>query len=532
METDAALLSRYVRERAQDAFAELTRRRIDAVYSMALRRVGGDAHLAQDVTQEVFVALARQAIPLACHPELLGWLFTTTRNITASVVRRERRRKAHEQETQRMQEVLAKGPPEPDWTAVAPLLEDALDELSDSDRTAILLRFFGRHTFAEIGATLQLTEDAARKRVDRGLDRLHARLARSGMVSSGAALGVILASHAVGAAPTGLATAVTGAALTAPAAVLTTASGVIGIIQSTKLTLGVGLVMVAALSTAVYEIAVCRTSETALAFERAATDAAFAHWRAAEADAQNAERDIADFTRHLESARAHIAIAASPAVTGPSATAVAPREASAAAMIAAGNAFLARHPEVKRALVDLRRAGVNRDYAPFFKSLALPPAQLEELKTLLMNLGDQFTGPYGPNGAFVDLRAGDISRTEVLDRLHAFLGDDGFRQFEGFLRTVEPRRLTAKVTSALALSEAPLTTDQANRLVGVLADNRSDGFGFDWNAVSAGARAFLSTAQLATFQRVQTQTQAEYATINAAEASVPATAITTPNPTR
>src|SRR4051812_20533082 len=98
MENDAALLTRYAKDGADDAFAAITKRHIDAVFSTALRRVGGDTHLAEDVTQEVFIALARQASQVAVHPVLLGWLFTTTRNVAVSVVRRERRRKARELE--------------------------------------------------------------------------------------------------------------------------------------------------------------------------------------------------------------------------------------------------------------------------------------------------------------------------------------------------------------------------------------------------------------------------------------------------
>jgi RNA polymerase sigma factor (sigma-70 family) len=526
MENDAELLTRYAKDGAEDAFAEVARRHIDAVYSTALRRVGGDTHIAEDVAQEVFVALARQAAQLADHPALLGWLYTTARNIAVSVVRRERRRKTHELEAQNMQEALTKGRPEPDWNAVSPLLENSLDELTEPDRSALLLRFFGRHTFAQIGSMLQLTEDAARKRVDRALDRLHERLARKGVASSGAALAVALANHAVAAAPTGLAASIAGAAVAAPPTALAVGASALGIMQSTHLIVGVGLVMIAALGTAFYESTASRTADSALTAERLAMEGLLARQRDAEARAQSGEREAADLARQLAAARARASAVTSAASLSSTAKSAA-SESSATAMTAAGNAFLVRHPEVKRALIDWRRAEVNLKYAALFKSLALSPERLEELKTLLVNYGDQYTGPFGPNGAFVDLRAGDIPRDEVTGRLRAFLGNDGYRAFQEFQQTVEPRRIATKLATALALSDAPLTADQANQFVRLIAGNRASGLEFDWNATATGAQGILSPAQFAAFQRVQTQTRAEYATIYAAEAS---SHVSAPNP--
>lgn len=105
---DATLLRRYVSEGAQDAFTELVRRHIDGVYSSALRRVGGDTHLAEDATQQVFAALARKAAALSRHPLLTGWLYLTTRHEASNIVRTEQRRKAREQEAHAMHELDSK----------------------------------------------------------------------------------------------------------------------------------------------------------------------------------------------------------------------------------------------------------------------------------------------------------------------------------------------------------------------------------------------------------------------------------------
>lgn len=226
---DTELLRRYAEENAEGEFAELVRRRVGFVYTGALRRVGGDTHLAEDVTQQVFAALARGAGELVRHPALSAWLFAATRNLAAHVVRGERRRRVREQEAQTMMTNDSAGTTGADGAAVAwerlrPVLDEALDELEERDREAVLLRFSEGKSFAEVGARLRLAENAARMRVDRALDKLHAALARRGVTSTAAALGVALGNQALASAPVGLAATVTGAALAGVGAAVTGAS--------------------------------------------------------------------------------------------------------------------------------------------------------------------------------------------------------------------------------------------------------------------------------------------------------------------
>ena len=116
MPTDADLLRRYVHNRDERAFTEVVQRHLGLVYSVALRRVGGDAHLAEDVTQRVFSVLARKAPVLVHRATLSGWLYTSTYLTSAAVVRGERRRKVHETEAQLMQSTLSSSEPPADWT--------------------------------------------------------------------------------------------------------------------------------------------------------------------------------------------------------------------------------------------------------------------------------------------------------------------------------------------------------------------------------------------------------------------------------
>ena len=209
---DSDLIRRFADEQSQEAFAELVRRRIGLVYAAALRQVG-DAHRAEDVTQEVFVDLARKARSLTRHPTLIGWLYTTTHFAAAKLVRTEQRRARREQEVNAMNDPIAPTAAAPDWDRVRPVLDVAMHELDERDRQTVLLRFFDQQPFARIGEQLGLSENAAQKAVDRALDKLQAALARRGVTSTGAALGVALAGQAAAAVPAALAASITGAAL-------------------------------------------------------------------------------------------------------------------------------------------------------------------------------------------------------------------------------------------------------------------------------------------------------------------------------
>src|SRR5688572_15478643 len=188
MKDDATLLADFARDRSEAAFAELVRRHVNFVYAAALRQVNGDTHLAQDVAQTVFIDLARKAGALSGHRVLAGWLFTSTRYAAAKCIRTEQRRRAREQEAYTMQETDNTGENAAlDWTRVRPALDAALADLGEADRTAILLRYLQDQSFGVVGARLALTENAARMRTERALDKLRAQLARRGVASTTAA---------------------------------------------------------------------------------------------------------------------------------------------------------------------------------------------------------------------------------------------------------------------------------------------------------------------------------------------------------
>jgi RNA polymerase sigma factor (sigma-70 family) len=246
MNEDAELLSRYAEEKSEAAFAELVRRQVNFVHAAALRRVGGDAQLAQEVTQQVFTALARDAKVLARHPVLCGWMFTATRRIAAQAVRTETRRRAREQAAFIMNEINPTGAPQPDWERLRPELDAVLDQLGERDREAVLLRFFEGNSFGEIGGRLRLSENAARMCVERALDKMHAALASRGVSSTTAALGLALTAQAASVAPVGLAASVTGVALAGGGAVAAGLGTWATLMSMTKLQIGISSALVVA----------------------------------------------------------------------------------------------------------------------------------------------------------------------------------------------------------------------------------------------------------------------------------------------
>lgn len=210
MTEDQQWLEEYCQDRSDRAFRFLVDKHLPMVHSAAMRMVQGDAHLAEDIAQCVFSNLARKARTLPAGVVLAGWLHRDTRFTALEILRRERRRLAREQVAATMHAIESETV---DWTRVGPLLDETLDELEDQDRHAILLRFFQSQTLAEVGTALGLTEDTARKRVGRALDKLRERLGRRGVTTTAAALSLALTTRTIQPAPAGLSTQIAAAAL-------------------------------------------------------------------------------------------------------------------------------------------------------------------------------------------------------------------------------------------------------------------------------------------------------------------------------
>ncbi len=197
------LLAEYVGTGSEAAFRDIVYRYINLVYSTVLRLVDGDRHLAEDVTQIVFADLARLARTLSKDAKLGGWLHRHACFVAAKTMRGERRRRARERQAVEMNATQDHGTT--NSMVAAQELDEAINHLRQADRSAILLRFFEQRDFRGVGLVLGISEEAARKRVARAVEKLHIRLTRRGVILSAAALGAVLAGEAVVSAPAGLA---------------------------------------------------------------------------------------------------------------------------------------------------------------------------------------------------------------------------------------------------------------------------------------------------------------------------------------
>jgi len=211
------LLQQYARHGDQQAFARVVSEHLDMVYSACLRQVG-DKHLAEEVTQAVFVILARKAGTLGDHIVLGAWLHKTARYAALNALKIERRRRIHERKAAQMaMELRNQGP---SWLGLEPVLDEGIARLSENDRAAIMLRFFEKRSIAQVGSALGVSEDAAGMRISRALDKLRGFFSRRGLTVSSALLGSLILRNAVHAAPLGLHSAIAAEAAAAGSASL------------------------------------------------------------------------------------------------------------------------------------------------------------------------------------------------------------------------------------------------------------------------------------------------------------------------
>lgn len=488
MMDDTGLLRAYAKNRSEEAFAGFVGRRIGFVHGAALRLVGGDAHMAHDVTQAVFALVAAKAGMLAGHGRLAGWLYTTTCNVSRQAMRDARRRNAREQEAIRMSAIEREsgrgetraaemGVAETDAAAILrPLLDEALGGLREGEREAVLLRYFEGRAFAEIGAKLKMSEDAARKRVERAVEKMRGAFAKRGVTSGAAALGAMMTAEAAQAAPMGLAASVSAGAL-ATAATGTGAATVAGagvflaFMSSAKITIAAIVALLLAAGGFYYGAQSDRASSDALA------------------RARHENVELAAQLRELEKQNA--------ASVAPSVSA------SREERIAAGEAFVDAHPELKEKMRAWTNAVGARYSFRIAYELNLSPGQSARLAEIIRGPVTSF-GDIVPGYGEVLLRFGNWQpRSKREQEMRDLLGGAGYEKF-GELLALENAGADYNIielSNALYFTDDPLTPEQARSLEKIAIDLEKNHAGITdsqarWRAFMEQAGSTLSPAQM------------------------------------
>jgi RNA polymerase sigma factor (sigma-70 family) len=258
--TDLDLLREYALRGSETAFTAVVERHLPLIYSAALRQVR-DKHLAEEVTQVTFIILARKARDLRPGTNVTGWLYRTAHFAANGVLRAEHRRQKRERKAAQMNVTSEERPQDSVWDQIAPFLDEAMAQLRDKDRQAVLMRFFEGQSLAQVGTALGMSEDAARKRVSRGLEKLRGSLLRRGVAVPAAVIAAGISANSVHAAPVALltsivsATEVPTATATSLAATKSALKAMAWVKLKTAIAFGAGLVVIGGSVTALSTLA-------------------------------------------------------------------------------------------------------------------------------------------------------------------------------------------------------------------------------------------------------------------------------------
>jgi RNA polymerase sigma factor (sigma-70 family) len=431
---DMALLRDYALRNSERAFSILVSRHIDLVYSAALRQVGNH-HSAEEITQAVFVILARKARSLSSETVLPGWLFRTARLTAANHMRSEIRR------ARREQQAFMQSNPSDDsdqlWEQMTPLLNDLIDDLREKDRNALILRFLKGKDYREVAVTLGATEEAAQMRVSRALQKLRRLFAKRGVAISATALGAIITTHGTHAAPAGFAASVATAAMqgtAVTASTLTLVEGTLKIMAWTKLKFAIAAGVVAVLAYQYHQNSV-QAQQLASARQtlQGQTESFTAlEGRIAELNQQTAAisetRDAQQ--RELDRLRARLKPAANPASTTP------------VTLLSAMLQDATTREMLRTKIVEIYRSR----YTPFALQLNLDPDQGEKLIQMagdgamkILEAVAAFTKGELTADAALNVEAETIRN--ATNQVRLALGDEGFAKLQEYNRTWPARSL-------------------------------------------------------------------------------------------
>ena len=435
--TDHDLLRQFTCEHSQDAFTALVNRHLNLVYSAALRQVRSP-QLAEEVCQSVFTNLACHAAKLNPDTVLTAWLYQVSRHTAIDVIRREARRQAREQIAFQMSDMNDLSA---DWPRIEPLLDEAMDSLDDTDRTAILLRYFENKSLREVGEALGASEDAAQKRVSRAVEQLREFFGARKVTVGASALAALVTAHAVHAAPAGLAgTVATSAVVASTSIAATTAVSIIKTIAMTTLQKTIiATVATAAVLTCVYQARqVSKLRDQVHSFQQQQEQQAVL---SNQVQTLQRERDRA-ISKLASVSGENDLVKKNPAEVLKLRGEVG-RLRRENAEIGSSNALskVTANPEARKMLRDQQKLGMSMIYKKFAQSAKLTPEQTDKLNDLLAEhimenvnhvttvLRDKPT-PDQMNQLFA------AEDTALHEKVETLLGQDGLAQYQDYSKNL------------------------------------------------------------------------------------------------
>jgi RNA polymerase sigma factor (sigma-70 family) len=485
-ESDLELLDQYARDGIESAFAEIVRRHVNLVYSAALRQVRSP-QLAEEVAQSVFTDLARDAKRLATDTILTAWLYQVTRRTAIDVVRRESRRQLREQIASEMNLMNATAE---DWTHIEPLLDEAMEALDATDRTAVLLRYFENQSFREVGERLGTSDDAAQKRVSRAVERLREFFSKRGVAVGASGIVAIISANAVQAAPVGLALTIsTTATMGTTAAVAATTATVTKVIVMTTLQKTViATAIVVAAGAGIYEAhqatqarkenealqekqAVLTKQVEALQLERDETSNLLAVASAAAPRPEQKPSEVLKLRGQVGALQQTLS------------------SISATNTPKSGIAKMMSDPAMREYIHQYQAKMIKERYEPLFKELKLTPENTEKFTQLIGNIWAKGTDAASGGGEATVQNVKEAVE-KANQELQSLLGDAGVARYNEFNMEI-PARTTIKLLDG-RVGDNQLTDDQTARLIRVVMGEPFElthGISGDWDNAYFGSQA-------------------------------------------
>ncbi len=476
MTSDLDLLRQFTRENSQDAFSEIVRRHLDLVYSAALRQVRSP-QLAEEVAQSVFTDLARNAGKMSGTgvppvSSLTPWLYAVTRRTAIDIIRKESRRQLREQIAVEMNDMNATAN---DWTQIAPFLDDAMAALDETDRNAVLLRYFENKSLREVGEALGASEDTAQKRVSRAVERLREFFSKRNVTIGAGGLAILISANAVQSAPVGLAATISAAAILTGTAVHT--STVIAATKTIAMTILQKTIIVATLAAAVgtgifeaHQNSQLRDQVQTLQQQQTASTEQLRQLQRERDDATNRLTALIAENEQLKASRKAAELLKLRGEVGALRQSLA--NMAATNRPSAGLSALMSDPAMKEYIHQKQLKAIKERYAPLVQQLNLTPEDTEKFTQLVgdallkgTDLASSLT--QGGGDRIQTLKAMADTRTEMQNQLQALLGEAGYAQYTQFNQAI-PAQTTVKLLNQ-QLGDNGLSDDQSAHLAQIVA---------------------------------------------------------------